>query len=279
VVKAVKDLGMPRRKVGFGDRQLRARAASATSSVELPLVHTTAVFTAGDILQAGKLQTKKCTVFGRQMLYFFVLRPAYRSRHGAEKSHQLSRFPFVLILAPGAGSPPLHVYPFDTGAAAGGAFSDQADPLVPLEDYELEPTLAAASRHIEWAFGSRAAYYEGTLRNDVLADVPQHEAVTRGFVDVARMGRPGSNRHDRRASTLEVAVGGDVELKGAVLLAIVPKQYLEDPSGPNAQVMARLKELGIKYRTYDWQPNRAPDEFQDEIAGIARRWYKRWRWL
>jgi hypothetical protein len=279
VVKVGRDPGMPRRKGGAGDRQLRARGESATSSDELPLVHTTAVFTAGDILQAGKLQTTRCSVFGREMLYFFVLRPAYRSRRGAEKSHQLTRFPFVLILRPAAGSPPLHVYPFDTGAAVDGAFSDQADPLVPLEDYELEPTLAAASRHIEWAFGSRAAYYDGTLRNDVLADVPQHEAVTRGFVDVARMGRPGSNRHDRRASTVEVALSHDIELRDAVLLAIVPKQYLEDPTGPNARVMARMRELGIKHRTYDWQPNRAPDDFQDEIADIARHWYKQRRWL
>ena len=54
----------------------------------------------------------------------------------------------------------------------------------------------------------------------------------------------------------------------------MPKQYLEDPAGPNARVMARLKELGIKHRTYDWQPNKAPDDFQDEIADIVRRWYK-----
>lgn len=270
---------MRRRKGSPGDRQLRKRAAGASDSVALPLVHATAVFTAGEILRGGKLQTAYCEVFRRQMLYFFVLRSAYRSRKGSDKSHQLSRFPFVFILRPAAGDPPLHVYPFDTGAAADGTFADQADPLVPLEDYELEPTLAAATRHIEWAFGSREAYYEGILRPDVLADVPQHESVIRGFVDVARMGRVGSNRHDKRASTIEVALGHDVDLKDNVLLAILPKQYLEDHAGPNAAAIARLKELGVPYRTYDWQPNTAPDEFQDEIAVIARDWFRNEGWL
>ncbi|HEY0312283.1 MAG TPA: hypothetical protein VGC56_07275 [Allosphingosinicella sp.] len=245
----------------------------------LPLVHATAVFTAGEILKAGKLETSRCDTFARQMLYFFALLPLYRSPRGADKSHQLNRFPAVFVLRPEAADPPFHVYPFDTGAAARGFFADQADPLVPLEDYELEPTLSAASRHVEWAFGTREAYFDGRLRGDILKDVPLHEGVTRGYVDVARMGRAGSNQHDKRASAVEVAVDHDIDLQGNVLLAILPKQFLEDQAGPNGRVMRRLADLGIPFETYDWQPNTTPDQFQDVIATIAREWFRGRGWL
>lgn len=276
------DGGMRRRKGFKGDRQLRGRTRACGSlPAALPLVHTTAVFTAIDILKGGKLQTRDCSVFGprAELLYFFVLRPAYRSRHDAERSHQISRFPFVFVMRPEVADPPYHVYPFDTGAGAAGAFAAKADPLVFLDDYELDAELAAASRHVEWAFGSLDAYYDAQLRRDVLADVPQHEVVTRGYVDVARMGREGSNQHDRRASTVEVAVDHDVDLKGNVELAIIPRQFLEDPAGPNDAVMKRLKDLGIDYETYEWRPSTAPDEYQEQIAEIARKWYRAQKWM
>ena len=265
--------GMPRRDGAPGERQLRARSRDASGSAALSLVHSAPVFYAGEILRGGKFEVRRCPVFGKDLLYFFVLRPAYRSRLGGEKSHQLTRFPVAFIVRPEAVEP-YSVYPMDTGAAAGGAFAGQADPFVFLEDYELEPNHAAAAGHIAWAFGSLAAYYDGVLRADILDDVPQHEVVTRGFADVARMGREGSNRHDRRASTVEVTSSRDVQLQGNVLLAIVPKQFLEDPAGPNGAMIARLKELAIPFRTYEWQPNTAPDEFQKDISDIARGFYR-----
>lgn len=268
-------LGMPRRTGLLRDRQLRARAARGTIPEKLPLVHVTAVWTANEIIRGGKLETRRCRVFKKEMLYFFVLRPAYRGKDGDEKSHQLTRFPVVFIVAPDAAESPLHVYPFDTGGAVNGTFATQADRFVPLEDYELEPTHAAAAGHIGWAFGTLEAYFDGQLRHDILDGVPEFESVTRGYVDVARMGRAGSNQHDKRASAVELAVGHDIDLKGNVLLAILPKQFLEAPSGPNAALMARLGELDIKFETYDWQPNTAPDEFQEQIAEIAGVWFRK----
>ena len=113
----------------------------------------------------------------------------------------------------------------------------------------------------------------------MLDGVPEFETVTRGFVDVARMGREGSNRHDKRASAIEVAADHDVELKGNGLLAILPKQYLEGDSGRNDELLDRLAELGIPFRTYDWRPNSSPDEFQADIAAVARAWFATEGWL
>ncbi len=267
--------GMCRRDGTVNNRQLRKRASRGAIPEKLPLVHITAVWNANEIIRSGKFETRRCNVFKKQMLYFFVLRPAYRSKFGDEKSHQLSRFPAVFVVTPKAVDSPLHVYPFDTGGAVAGAFSTQADPYIPLEDYELDPTHAAASGHIEWAFGSLDAYFDGQLKNDILDGVPDFESVTRGYIDVARMGRSGSNQHDKRASTVELAVGHDIDLSGNVILAILPKQFLESSSGPNAEVMARVKQLNIEVETYDWQPNTKPDEFQEKISQVSRTWFEK----
>lgn len=268
-----KNGGLPRRRGTAADRQLRARGAKGALPDKLPLVHVTAVGIAREIVAARQLQTSPCPVFGKvPLLYFFVLRPAYRRKDGDAKSHQINRFPFVFILSPDAIPTPYHVYPFDTGGAESGVFAPQADPHDYLEDYELAPSHEAAVGHIGWAFETLDAYFEGELRRDILAGVPQHETVTRGFVDIARLARTGSNQPDKRASAVEIATNQNVPLKGNVLLAILPKQYLEDASVSNKQFMDRLKAEEVAWKTYDWQPNTAPNEFQEEIARIAKKW-------
>ncbi|MFD6319824.1 hypothetical protein [Methylorubrum thiocyanatum] len=261
--------GMQRRSGALGECHLRGRSCRKSLPASLPLVHATAAFTANEILRAGKLETRHCRVFKRDLLYFFVMRPDYRSREGGKSSHQLNVFPVVFIMRPEAADPLVHAYPFDTGAAAAGAFAEQADPLLPLEDYSLESSLSATVGHIEWAFGTLADYMDGHLRTDIREGVPRHETVTHGFVDVALMGRKLSNLHDRRASAVEVAVGNDIDLKGNILLAILPKQYLEDEAGPNAVVIERLKAHEILVETYDWRPNTSPDEYQQDITDLA----------
>ncbi|MDZ5698640.1 hypothetical protein [Chelativorans sp. M5D2P16] len=265
---------MARRNGTAAERQLRARARPDGIPEKLPLVHVTAVGVAREILKSGKLETRHCTVFNKRLLYFFIMRPAYRLRGGDAKSHQINRFPFVFVAEPTAVAPPYHVYPFDTGGAANGIFGEHADPYVFLEDYELAPEHAAVAGQIGWAFGSLEAYFDGEIRTDVLHDVPQHETVTRSFIDITRLARSGSNQPDKRASAIEIASSQDVALKGNVKLAILPKQYLEDASGSNSDFMDRLKAQKIEWDIYDWQPNTAPNEFQDEISRVARAWFK-----
>lgn len=259
--------GMPRRPNTNYDRKLQLRGDPNTKG-SLPLVHVTSAWASMEVVRGKKFETRKCDVFQRELLYFFVLRPAYRSRYGSEETHQISRFPVVFVLKADAVPAPLHVYPFDTGGAAKGAFASQADKYVPLEDYALSPTHDAAAAHIEWAFSGTAGYFEGQLRGDILDDVKPFESVVSGFIDVARMGREGSNLHDKRASTVEVAASHDVQLKDNVLFTIIPKQYLEG----NGELVDAIAELGSEHTTYDWQPNKSPDDFQAEIMDITRRW-------
>lgn len=247
------------------------RAGAAPLPEDLPLVHVTAAWPAKEIVAAGKLVTRRCPVFESELLYFFALRPAYRSRFGAEESHQISRFPVVFVLRADAVKQPLHAYPFDTGGAALGAFAKQADKYVPLEDYALEPSHRGVSQFISWAFGTLDAYFDGRLRATLQDEVRPHESVAVSYLDIARMGVEGSNEHDKRASTVEIASSHNVDLAGNVQLIVLPKQYLEG----NQTLLDSLKPLGADLETYDWQPNRTPDEFQKDIMRICRDWYRR----
>ncbi len=262
--------GMPRRENVRYDRQLIARSAPDGLPTELPLVHVTAAWVAKEIVGDRAFAAKWCDVFERDLVYFFVLRPAYRSKYGSEESHQLTRFPVVFIVKPSAVPAPVHVYPFDTGGAAKGAFATHADRYVYLEDYAVEASHGGAVGHIGWAFTSLNAYYKGDVRPNVQHGVPLSESVTLGYIDVARMGIEGSNAHDKRASTVEMAASHNVALQDNIDLVIFPKQYLEGNPLHDAVVA-----LGAEVEFYDWQPNKAPDEFQEDIMKIALEWYER----
>jgi hypothetical protein len=265
---------MRRRKGVSTRRELRARAATATFP-PIPLVHVTSTGFASEIVESKQFEPQKCRVFGPKLTYFFALRPAYSRKGGDRKSHQINRFPFVFILRPDAVPAPFHVYPFDTGGAADGYFAHEADDAVCLEDYELKPDHEAVAGQIAWAFGTLEAYFDGTLRLDLMADVPVHETVTRGFNDIARMAnvRSSNQEPDQRASAIELAANHNIPLKGNVLFAVLPRQYLEDAGIPNDDFIARLKAEGISWDTYEWQANMMPNEFQEEISRVVRRYY------
>jgi len=234
------------------------------------LVHVTPVGVAREIIRSGQIETRDCRVFQKPLNYFFVLRPAYRSKAGEQASDQLDRFPFVFVAAPDNLGPPFHVYPFDTGGATRGAFDEQADEYVYLEDYKLKPNYEAVSGQIGWAFGSRAAYYDGELRQGLEATLAHHEAGPRSFLRIAALASVGSNRPDQRASAIEIAFDHHVVLKGNVKFAVLPRQFLEDPRGDNKPMIDGLHAAGIAWTYYEWEPNSAPDDFRQEITRLVR---------
>lgn len=262
--------GIKRRTSGERTYPLQQKGVLGAEEVGLPLVHATTVWNAQEIVRQSKLLTQRCKFLGKDLVYFFVLRPAYLGRDGNERNHRISAFPVAFILKPQAVRQPYHLYPFDTGGAIAGAFDDQADRQIPLDDYSLEPSHAAATRFIDWAFGSLAAYFDGRLRHDLGDDVKIPECVAQSYMDIARLGVEGSNVHDKRASTLELTSDHNVDLTDFLDLAIYPKQFIED----NDNFLAKARALGGEIEFYDWRPNRAPNEHQKDLMEISRRWYR-----
>jgi len=264
---------MKRRTGGVPRRDLTRRSEARNSPMTVSLVHVTAVGFGREIIDGRQIEPRPCPVFKQNLAYFFALRPSYRLKDGGALSSQINRFPFVLIIDPATLPAPHHVYPFDTGGACSGVFS-RLDPTIPLEDYRLPPTLQAAADHIDWAFGGLESYLTGDLRNDLASGVPMFETSVHGFIDIAKMATGGWNDEpDGRASAVEVAYAENIALKGRVRLAVFPRQYLEDGDVVNRVFLTQLVELGIPFKTYDWQPNRSPDEFQGRIAEIVRDHY------
>ena len=208
-------------------------------------------------------------MFNKELVYFFLLRPAYRVSQSDEKSDQINRFPFVFVLRPTNVGTPHHVYPFDTGGAFSGVFGDKPDPYVRLEDYELLPTLSAAAGHIGWAFGSVDNYFYGSLKLGLVETLQQWESASRSFISIAALASSGHNQPDKRASAIEVAYRHHVPLKGNAILAVLPKQLLESGTATNVELIKKLNDQDIKWKEYDWHPNSKPDDFFDEISNIV----------
>ncbi|WP_019170205.1 hypothetical protein [Pseudaminobacter salicylatoxidans] len=97
--------------------------------------------------------------------------------------------------------------------------------------------------------------------------------MTLGYHAIAGMARSGSNQPDKRASAIEIATARNVPLKDNILLAVIPRQYLDDDGQENTAFIKQLKDRGIEWRTYEWQPNTAPNELQEEIALIVRKYF------
>jgi len=250
---------------------LRGRASGADAA-GLMLIHVTPVGAAREILRAGQITVRRCKVFNRDLAYFFVLRPAYKLKDSREKRELIDFFPFVFVVDPSLLGSPFHVYPFDTGGAVAGAFDAGHSPWLPLEDYALEETLQGAADHMAWAFDSRADYFDGRLKPGLIGTLPDWDSHGRTYLDIARLAAEGSNRADLRASSIEVAYEAHVPLNPHVKFAVLPRQFLEDPRGRNTAMINALSWAGIEWETYDWRPNRPPEDFHVEVNAVVRSW-------
>jgi hypothetical protein len=119
---------MKKRLLGEQHRSLREKSSSVSDFEELPMVHVTSAGAAYDILRSGKIVPNQCTVFEKNLCYFFVSRPDYRHKTWSEKQEYISYFPVAFIFRREFPINVYHVYPFDTGAAHLGLFDERADP-------------------------------------------------------------------------------------------------------------------------------------------------------
>lgn len=255
-------------------RQLQEITSSAPEITDpLDLVHVTSAGWAQRVLDAGQLEVRQCSIFKKDLLYFFVSQSAYRSEAGTAKTDKLAQFPTAFVLVPEELGTPYHVYPFDTGAAATGRFPDARMDGVYLEDYALENNISAAQRLISWAFGTHANYLQRELRHSVGDDVNPWQFAVDGYLRIARLASVTRNdRPDTRASAIEIAYARNIPLKGVARFLVLPVAMLESPKnkGRNTALMARAEELGIELVTYEWRENDAPNWHMAEIERLVR---------
>ncbi len=252
-------------------RELAVEACPRVSIEPPDLVHVTSVGWGRRILDSGILEKMECRVFDKELVYTFLARPAYRFKRGAEKNQRINFFPFAIVISPDDLPAPYHVYPFDTGAYMAGIYNEALDPSIFLEDYELDPTLEAALRHIEWGFGTTEAYFDAKLKNGLEGSLPAWRSVAQSWLDIAALASFGNDKPDGRASAIELAFSKPIDLRqGHGKLVIFPQQFLEDPKGTNTEFQNRIKELNIPIATYEWLPNSTPDSYANQIADVVQ---------
>lgn len=257
-------------------RHLIDRVNATAAGDKLPLLHITGTGVARNIILTGMLEARPCKFFNEKLLYFFFGRPAYRLRNGEKKSDQISRSPFVFILNSDFVSPK-YVYPFDSGAALSGKYTGE-DPTLCLKDYELNPSIEGARKHLNWAFDSVDDYLQGRLKPTISKDIEHYECSVLGYITIAQQATKSINNlelYDDRAASIEVSSAHNIDIQSAVDLAILPKQYLEGSSGKkNSEIVKALKDNKIDTLEYDWQPYKDPTAMRDEINILVRKHYK-----
>ncbi|XAZ19546.1 hypothetical protein LVY75_05150 (plasmid) [Sinorhizobium sp. B11] len=256
---------------------LRERVSTSPMGDALPLVHVTEMGIGEAIIVSGQLQARWCKVFGRDLLYFFLGRPAYRIHDEGETSRYVSRYPCVFVVDP-TRVKPTQVYPFDTGAAKAGFYAS-ADPHLGIRDYMLEGTYESARKQLGFAFETVDDYFEGRLKPGLSDDVPAFDQATHSYVAIANQANRGVNNpgtYDDRASAIEIATEGHLDLKGAVQLVILPQQFLEGKDGSkNTKLIDRLKAQDLTVLPYDWQSTRTPADFRPEINALVLAHFKK----
>lgn len=246
---------------------LSDRVDACSPADPVPLVHVTEIGYGRDIILSGQLEARFCDVFGRDLLYFFLGRPAYRLKHEETASRKITRYPIVFVADPKRVAA-TQSFPFDTGALSEGIYTN-ADPHLAIEDYQLNGAVDGALRQLSFAFQNVDDYFAGRLRVDIEDDLPAFAHATRSYIEIAKMATHARNRpgaFDDRASAIEVATDRHLDLKGAIEMVILPKQYLEGPKGgANAEIVSQLSELDIETDTYDWDPTKTPADYRAEI--------------
>jgi hypothetical protein len=255
---------------------LRDRVAASPMGEPLPLVHVTEMGVGNAIIFSGQLQARKCKVFNKNLLYFFLGRPAYRLPGENEASEHISRYPCVFIVDPSLVKPS-QVYPFDTGAAKAG-FYENADPHLGIKDYMLDGTYEGARKQLGFAFEDVDDYFDGRIRSGLTDDVPHYDQATHSYVAIANQANRGVNdagKYDDRASAIEIATERHLDIKDAVQLIIMPQQFLDGPQGgKNMKLLERINGLGLSVSLYNWQSTRSPADFRAEIKNKVLAHYK-----
>ncbi|MFN3817363.1 hypothetical protein [Blastomonas sp.] len=153
-----------------------------------------------------------------------------------------------------------------------GFFDPVVDPSIYIEDYELDPDLSAACRHLEWAFEDVTNYFDARIKPSLVGSIPHWRAVGQSWTRIAGLAGVGSGKPDRRASAVEIAYLQSIDLRqGHGRLLVFPEQLLEDPNGRNTDFLNMLRILDIEFETYDWRANETPDSYSATISAVIRR--------
>ncbi|SCX32769.1 hypothetical protein DSM25558_5521 [Agrobacterium sp. DSM 25558] len=243
----------------------------------LPLVHISDGYNIEDILTPKALKATPCKIFGRDILYMFYGKPAYRTKHAG--SNFLScHLPCEFIFRPEIISNNIKaVYPFDTGAFQNQMYSAFFHPKSQVADFALPPSLSSVTQLVQKFYRSNEEYFHGGSRKNI--DVPPLNFEVEGYLELSRAPshpEDGSRlRADERASAVELHFYSDVDLKDALVGCVLPVSFLGDKG-----IQEALEYINPKIiKTYNTIHKHTYESIAGKIYEIVENIYKEENYL
>ncbi len=163
------------------------------------------------------MRPQHCKVFKADLTYMFYGRPAYRFKED-EALFDEYNWPVILVFRPEVESLGREVYPFDSGAFAGGLYADWLHSGWCLDDFALDPNKQSHARHVGAFYENNDAYLEGRAKHFTSGSLQFNlEAAAIGKMIREYKGAPA----DDRRLAVELVVNQDIPIDAAHLLAIV----------------------------------------------------------
>lgn len=201
---------------------------SVNAAQGLPLVHTTQSYNLKAIMAGDEIKTQPCDVFTDDSLtYFFVGRPAYKyeSKNSSAEAWEL---PCCFIFESDTLSPMKRIFPFDSGAFAGGRYPSYINKM-PLAEFEVN-SLDAPEKIIGAFFGNASRYFDLTpkSRDDVDAEFSLTPLDAEISAASRLAGEATPNSFDDRRFTIEMQYDKNVDLVSSKIIAVIlPESYLD----------------------------------------------------
>jgi hypothetical protein len=135
---------------------LRRRKIDAIAT-KLPLVHVTRAINLKKFIKDNEIRPSKCDVFGDDLSYFFLGRPAYKLT-GTANSAAYWELPACFVFDGGAVPYVDRVFPFDSGAHHFGKLPSFVQ-AINLAEFEVVGMPNAPEKIIRLFFGSDREYF------------------------------------------------------------------------------------------------------------------------
>lgn len=194
----------------------------------IPFVHSTKSYNLLRLIESSGLNTELCDVYNEKLLYFFLGRPAYKSRTTNEDP-EVWELPTCFIFDSLGSQPIKRTLPFDSGAFSKNLYPPYID-IMNLDNFETEGP-DAGLRIISAIYGSISQYFDGSPKSEQDLKKEFNLKVTDAEVlAIRKLAQDGTPiRFDDRRFTIEIQTDSDLDFKQTPPSAVIlPTPYLDD---------------------------------------------------
>lgn len=237
-----------------------------STSMILPLIHTTTAYRLREILPSDELTPMRCPVFNEDLVYLFYGRPAYKAPDGVNSSLDFN-WPIVMIFPPEKVQFIERIFPFDTGAFEAGVYESFFHKDTPISKFELPNDIEYAAKAAELFYTNVRNYFFGVADKNTLVDPLDFEL--QGLQELSRVPSHSVRdeiRRDERSTSIEVQVGKSIKLKSSLHALILPQILMDNAEVVNA--VERWKPDNIKF--YNPKIHLTTQETAGEIYRIVQ---------